>query len=345
MQRPPSPARTTTTPYSYAERLVAREAPRGVTLRLGLRWSFGLPSGEGLDRLTEYSLPLNPEPILDILARRGGIRMVRHAGDDPRSLHDHLAGDAPAIVAIDAFYLPFRPAYRRIHSARTVLVHSGPSPGTVQVWDGWRPSAEGVVPTDELDRARYSTVALDVNREALFAGNPVGGTWFSVEAGPFRLDEPAAWARDRLAWLYDEMATPRRDERGEYGIGALSHFCEWIEERMAHSSRDADTVHARRVGSLLLRPELSSRLYLGVFLRNVAHFLGDSELQAEVDGYRERLGHLQAAMDVLTKTVRSRRPEYDRFVLDQLARARRNEEALLESLSRYAAQVPPSPPA
>lgn len=338
MNRPPSPARTTTTPYSYVERLLAREAARGVTLRLGLRWSFGLPSAEGLDRLTEYSLPLNPEPILEALARRGGIRMVQNARDDPRSLHDHLSGGAPAIVAIDVFYLPFRPAYRRIHSARTVLVRSGPEPGTVHVWDGWRPAAEGVLPAEELDRARDSDVALDVNREALFAGNPIGGTWFSVEADPFRLEAPADWARERLARLYDEMATPHRDERGECGIGALARFCEWIEESIAATG--PETIHARRVGSLLLRPELSSRLYLCVFLRNAAHFLGDDELGAEGDRYRERLGHLQAAMDGLTKTVRSRRREYDRFFLDQLGRARRNEEALLESLSRYAAPAP-----
>src|SRR4029077_6058880 len=65
---PPSPARTTTTLFSYAERLAAEQEPRAAALRLGLRWSFGLPASS-LEAIPEYGLPLNPEPILAALER------------------------------------------------------------------------------------------------------------------------------------------------------------------------------------------------------------------------------------------------------------------------------------
>ena len=337
---PPCPARTTTTLFSYAERLAAEPSPRLAALLLGLRWSFGLPAAD-LGALTEYSLPLNPIPIPAALERRGGLRINRHEheGDGESSLHGHLAAGRPAIVAVDAYYFPFRPAYRRVHSSRTALVQLD-GDGRIQVQDLWGPPAEGTVSPQELDEARFSTVPLDLNREPLFSGNPVGGVWFSVEARPLPMDDAASWARERLGWLYGEMATPCQDELGEYGISALRKFRGWLEQRLAGPSDGEEGVAARRGASLLLRPELTSRLYLGVFLRNAAHFLGDARLREDVERYRRDLGHLQAATDALTKTVRTRRPEYDDFIRDQLARACANEEHLLAALARYGDHSP-----
>jgi hypothetical protein len=323
----------TITPYSYAERLAAQQAPRAASLLLGLRWSFGLPAAD-LTSLTEYSLPLNPTPILDALSARGGARIVRHEGndaDDPASLHDHLATGQPAIVAVDAFFFPFRPAYRRVHSSRTVLVTGMTGDGRFHLRDLWAPPAEGTVSAEEMADARFSAVPLDVDREPLFSGNPVGGVWFTVEAEAPRVEDAAAWARERLGWLWEEMATPRADERGSYGIDALREFRRRLEEGLDGE----DSVPLRRGASLLLRPELTSRLYLGVFLRNAAHLLRDEALKTEVERYREALGHLQSAADALTKTVRTRRPEYDAFIRDHFARACGNEERLLDALRAY----------
>ncbi len=340
---PPAPARTATTLYSYAERLATEQAPRAATLLLGLRWSFGLPS-LSLLKLCELSLPLNPTPILTALEQRGGLRIARHEGDAEVSLYDHLASGRPAIAGIDAYFFHFRPAYRKIRSVRSALLRPGPDADHISVLDGWRPSAEGLVPRAELELSRYSDAPLDVNREPLFAGNPVRGVWFSVEVDPPQVDDAAAWARERLGWLRDEMATPRSDTRGEYGIQALRKFQQWLEGKLAAPLTNEETVEVRRGASLLLRPELSSRLYLGVFLRNAAHLTGDAELQAEVATYRTKLGHMQAAMDVLAKTIRVRRPEYDAFIRDQLARACANEERLLAALSRYQTPEPDHSP-
>lgn len=332
---PLTPAHTTTTLYSYFEQLAREQAPRAATLLLGLRWSFGLPSSSLLE-LCEFSLPLNPTPILTALEQRGGLRISRHEGDGEVSLYDHLASGRPAIAGIDAYYFHFRPAYQKIRSARTALLRSGPEEGRISVLDGWNPRTEGIVPRDEMDRARYSDVPLDVNREALFAGNPIRGVWFSVDRiDPPRVDDAAAWARERLGWLHDEMATARSDARGEYGIQALRAFRQWLEDKLSAPLDDEESIAVRRGASLLLRPELSSRLYLGVFLRNAAHLAGDAGLQGEVESYRGKLGYLQAAMDTLTKTVRVRRPEYDAYIRDQLARACANEERLLAALARY----------
>ncbi|HYO15332.1 MAG TPA: hypothetical protein VE685_19210 [Thermoanaerobaculia bacterium] len=332
---PPSPARRTTTLYSCAERIAAEQAPRAAAVLLGLRWSFGLPSSP-LEEMTEYSLPLNPTPLPAALAQRGDLRIARYEGDDEVSLHDYLAAGGTAIVAVDVWHVPFRPAYRRVHTSRTVLVRRDRGDGRLLVLDPWGAPAESTVSPEELERARSSAVPFDAEREPLFSGNPVGRVWFTVEADPFCVDDAEDWVRARLGWLYGEMALFRSDEKGQYGIEALRTFRRWLEARLAGPLDGEESLAARRGASLLLRPELTSRIYLGVFLRNAAHLLGDAGLCGEVERYRLDLGHWQSALDALMKTVRTRRPEYDVFIRDQLARAWDNEERLLRTLSLYA---------
>jgi hypothetical protein len=336
----PSPPRTTITTYSYLEQLAAEQAPRAATLLLGLRWCFGLPA-RPLTTLAEYDLPLNPVPIEDVLARRGGLRIRRHLGDRGESLYDHLARGGAAIVAVDAYYLPFRPAFRRIHSSRSVLLRA--PAGRLSIQDGWGPPSTGTVTRQELDAARYSQVPQDANLEPIFAGNPIGGIWWSVEVETRAVADARAWMRERLAWIHDEMVTARVGERGSYGLDALRGWVRGLGAELA-GAPVRESLAARRGASLLLRPELGSRLYLGVFLRNAAHRLGDPALERAVTDYRRRLGHWQAAMDVLTRTLRVHLPEYDDFFRSELARACDNEERLAEALGAYAGETEAAPP-
>jgi hypothetical protein len=330
----PCQARTTTTLYSYLERLAAEQVPRSASLLLGLRWCFGVPAA-ALTALTEYSLPANPVPLERALALRGGLHIAGHHGDGRCSLYDHLASGRPAIAGADTYYLPFRPAFGRIHSSRTVLVRPGER-GSFEVHDGWIPASTGTLSRADLDAARYSEVPLDVHRETLFSGNPIGGLWYRIDVEPIAVPDAPGWARHRLACLYDEMTVARSDERGEYGLAALSGFRRRLEESLALPPRSAPSIALRRGASLLLRTELSSRRYFGVFLRNAAHLLGDPVLAGAALDYRRALGHWQSAMDVLTKTVRTHRPEYDAFLSRQLAVACDNEERLAEALAGYA---------
>lgn len=333
---PPSPARTTTTLFSYLDRLLGEEAPRLASLLLGLRWSFGWPKDD-LATLAEWSFPANPTPLAEALAARGGVVIRSHEGDSEVSLGEHLAAGRAAVAAIDAYYFPFRPAYQRIHSARTALVRPGPSPATVHVFDGWRPAADGVLPMAELTRARFSQVPLDLEREALFAGQPIGGLWWSLEYRPLAVEDLRSWIANLLRELLQELTAAREDGKARYGLAAMGAFCASLEATLGGRPAVDEGIELRRRTSLLLRSELSSRLFLGVFLRNAAHLLGGPREQEAVARYRLRLGHLQAALDGLTKTVRTLRPEYDRFVVRELELAVANERELAETLAPLAA--------
>lgn len=333
LKTPPSPARLTTTIYSYAEQLLASTVPGCVWL-LGLRWSFGRPRS-GLDALTEYSLPLNPTEILDALEVRGGIRIERHVGDSKRSLHEHLASGQPAIVAIDAYYLPFRPAYHRIHSSRTVLVRKGGAAGETLIHDGWAPASEGVLCARDLDRARFSMVPMDPEREPLFAGKPVLGEWFNLDVTRLPLKTDAGWVVSMIDTLKREMMQSAMDDRGTYGLSALRDFLRWLDLALNDRSDSNSSLFRRRAASLVLRVELSSRLYFCAFLRAAAHWLRDPFLYYQAEDYRRSLGHFQAGLDVLIKTLRRRRLEYDEFIRSHLLRAYELEENMGNALSSY----------
>jgi len=327
----PVAARSTTTLHSYVENLAAAET-RSAALLMGLRWGFGLPPAESLRDLMEYSLPASPEPCSELLARRGGLRIRQHAGSEETALDDHLEAGKPAIVAIDAFYFPFRPAFRRVHSARTaVVVRRGD--GELEIRDGWAPPICETVSRELLDEARFSAVPRDLDREPLFSGTPIGGTWFEVEIKPATFEDVGRWMRGLLGELYGDMATARRDEAGQYGLDALRAFHARLLEGL--DGNEAETIEVRRGACLLLRPELSSRLYLGVALRTAAHHVGDEALAEKVALYRQRLGHFQAVTDCLAKTIRLRRPEYDAFLRHHLRALVDNEAFLLEALAPY----------
>lgn len=329
---PPSPARLTTTFYSYLEQIVGAVAPRSASMLIGLRWSFGLPS-TGLDEIAEYSFPLNPTPFFDALNQRSGICITRHEGDVPVSLYDHVASGRTAVAVIDVYEFHFRPAYREVHNARSVLVRRLKGHDELHVEDGWGPAVErGVVHRTVLERARYSPAPLELEREPLFAGKPLAGEWYEVDVSPPTIDDPTAWMHSMLTTLADEIIQPREDERGVYGIAAYKRFRDWLEAEL-EAGEDESSITPRRHANLLLRPELGSRLFLFAFLYQAAHWLKAPRLRDAAVAYRDGLGSLQAAMDTLTKTVRIRRPEYDEFIRRHLRRAIEEEERLIDVVS------------
>jgi hypothetical protein len=128
--------------YRNIETLVSEQSPRSGQAMLGARWGFGLPSKSAY-QLAEYSFPFDRRSYLEKLRARVGLAILVHEGDHPRRLKDHLEAGLAAIVAVDSFYLPYRPAYGRVHSSRTVILRRGGRPEEVHVEDCWMPGYIG----------------------------------------------------------------------------------------------------------------------------------------------------------------------------------------------------------
>ncbi len=328
-------ARSVSSLFVNLEKLACERMPRSGQAALGARWSFALPRAPLLEELSEYSLPLNRVPFTEALAARTGLRIVEHGVERADALYEHLSAGSAAAVAVDSFLLPYRPAYGRVHSHRTILVRRGAHDGEVLIEDEWPPRYCGALPVRELERARHSAVPLERRLEPVFAGRPVSGEWFSVEFEPLAVSDVGEWGASLLRSLLEEATAEAADERGVYGIAAARRFRREVSEALAAGGEER-FVRARAY-SLLLRAELSSRVFFCALLRAAAGWVGEPELRREADTFYAGLRHIEAARDVLIKCLAFYREEYAEYVNERLSRWEREERRLAGRLSRLLA--------
>jgi hypothetical protein len=316
--------------FRNIEVLVAARAPRSYALRLGLSWGFGLPA-DGRTAFTEFSLPLQAaDPLPDLWRRRGGVDVTAHADPTGAGMDDHQrATGNPVIAVVDSFHLPYRPAHGRVHSSRTVVVRPADA-GHVLVDDCWQPSYRGLLHRRHLADARRSAAPADPELEPVFSGVRVPAEWFDVRVRPFAVEDPAGWATGMLATLAGEMTPPGSVPGAVFGLAAIRDLADALDGRIE-----------RRTLALVLRAELSRRRYLCSTLRNLLILAGRPDTVDDVDRYQQGLRHLQAARDVMIKTLRSRRPEYETYLRARCHDALAGEERLLAALA--AAGLPCAP--
>jgi hypothetical protein len=314
--------------FRNIEKLVCEIAPKAGQSQLGARWSFGWPASCDREQLCEYSFPAGPRPFVELLALRTGLCIAEHQDPDGRGLHEHLGRGESAVVAVDSYYLPYRPAFGRVHSHRTILVKPMKDPNTIWVEDEWSPRYFGTLSLQTLDGARYSTVPLEREIEPIYAGRLIRGEWFSATVSPVSMgSEVAEWAGALLRTLCSEASTTTTDGNGMYGPGALATFRQQLEEDLADPRHPFDDI--RQYG-LLLRIELSSRVYLIALLQMASHWIGNPVLHRKVTQYASSLNYMQRGRDILIKSLRHQRPEYAAYILECLSRAFAAEGRLIE---------------
>lgn len=311
---PPIPRRTVSSVFANLEYLLELEHPRWCQAPLGASWGF-----TRLDDLTEYTLPCG---YVDALHTRTGVTIALHTGAD--DLDAHLAAGGRAIVAVDSFHLPYRPAYGRVHSGRTIVAGPAVDDALVEVVDRWAPAYTGPLSRETLWRARWSRLPFDRRLEPLLSGWTIRGEWLSVKACPQRATP--GWAGARLADVLSDWHDTGEAEQ-------LARLRASLRGPLAAAAGDDAQARVRRSASLTLRAELSARVYLCALLRTAARELQDDIVASEVDRFLERLRHLEAARDVLCKSVAMPRPEYAACVLDDLAAALDAERRLAEALA------------
>jgi hypothetical protein len=294
------------------ETLLSERHPGEAGLRLGARWSFGLPAADV--ELTEYSWP---SPYVELLAARTGLHIESHQGVD--GLRRHLARGQPAIAAVDSFHLPYRPAYGRVHSSRTLLVR-GCAGEAALVVDLWPPERIIEVSWSSLEAAMTSAVPFDPLREPIFSGQPICGAWFSVETSRLSMaDDPGTWALDLFADLIDEAASDVVDSRCSTGFSAFAAFIDRVAASFDEEAASGGERAALRCrSSLLLRAEISARVYLGALLRAAVRWVCDPALRTAADRFTASVRDLERARDLLVKSVPRGRPDYGRCALVHL---------------------------
>lgn len=301
----------------YNLQLVLEElsGPQSAAL-LGACWGFAAfdPSAPSL---AECDLPISWARYGELLKSFAGIQLDYFPADLANDAYDRVAFGQPVIVAVDSCELPYRPAYRRVNSARTIVV-TRVDRATAEIVDAWMPAYAGTIRLEDLERARASLVPHDFDREPLYAGIPLERRWWTLAL----LADPLPARRDGVLKALSmltaqavEDATPEAlDLFRRTVVAALSEPL--LASRMA-----------RRAAALHLRGEIGLRAYLHAFLRFTVSLRDDPLLGAEVATWASHLTSLARARDVLIKSVVFDRPDYaaivERALADAIGRERR----------------------
>jgi hypothetical protein len=98
-----------------------------------------------------------------------------------------LLGGRPAIVAVDNYYLPFRPAYQDVHTNHVVVVYGfDEQADSVFVMDPSPPAFQGSIRLQALQAARSSQNPALHERDLFFTNQPIANRWLDVAVGePF----------------------------------------------------------------------------------------------------------------------------------------------------------------
>jgi hypothetical protein len=151
---------------------------------IGAAWGFDYRPGEV--RREEYYFPLWRPSLLESMAPYHAVRSVWHEPDDAKDgweqVRSRLVDGALVAAAVDNFHLPFRPAYRDVHTNHMLVVYGFDDVAdTAWVLDAVPPGFQGEIPLTALTQARDSANRADHSRDLFFTDNAIHNRWLEVE--------------------------------------------------------------------------------------------------------------------------------------------------------------------
>jgi len=292
---------------------------------LGCVWRFDKFDPDAA-ALCEYDLPIDWAVYGERLLHFAGIKLEYFDGGQADA-YGRVELGQPVVVAVDSHELPYRPAWQRVHSARTIIVDRVErASGVADITDIWMPAYAGPIALGDLDRARMSQVPQEIGREPLYAGAPLRSRWWTLALAADSAIGDIPGIRLALSGLVSDCMAAG-------SAGAMdafrSHAVEALSRPLAASQM------ARRAAALHLRAEIGLRAYLLAFFRFAAERFDDPLFAAQIDTWSRQLDELARARDVLIKAVVFERAEYAGLVDLALADAVRRENRLVRFVREY----------
>lgn len=210
---------------------------------LGASWSFRYRDGDV--RAEEYYFPAaDGASLIEAVAPRAGAvsQWFRPGPGDPAwgDIAAELAEGHLVAVAVDNFYLPFRPAYRDVHANHLLTITALDLHGGVaEILDPVPPAFSGPIGLVDLMAARGSPNPAVHDRDMFFTGRPIDNSWLSLR----RVAEPLAWthASVKESIAGDVAAYRQPSPSGEFwGLAGLEAFLRVAAHRLGDAIAAAD---------------------------------------------------------------------------------------------------------
>lgn len=269
---------------------------------LGAGWAFRFVPGEV--RREEYYFPGHEADLFAGLAPYHRVSSRWHRPVDAeqgwQQVRAALLADVPVAVAADNYYLPFRPAYRDVHTNHLLVVEGfDDETGEVFVTDPVPPSFRGAIPLAAFTAARDSGNPVAHDRDLFFTANPIGNRWLEVSIDDDQPDCGPDFVHRVVAANVDGFLAP--GEPGVLtGLAGLETFLVAAADRFVDDEEAVDEVFV--VGGPLLAV---TGLHADFLIR--AGRRADDDHLCELGRRVDRIAHHWSALRITAAAARADR--------------------------------------
>lgn len=162
--------------------------------------------------------------------------------DPLQALSDALRADGPVIVAVDNYFLPFRPAFHDVHAAHLIVIAGVDlERNEVTVLDSTPPGFDGAIPARDFLNA-WGSVNPSDHQDVFFSSSRIDRRCLTV-----RLTDPpppldgaifSAALRENLAAFHTGSADAQADGAWT-GVAGLRRYLDDLVERSGDGDADA----------------------------------------------------------------------------------------------------------
>lgn len=271
-------------------------------MSLGARWEFVYPLN-GIVR-AEYFIPVRDGSLMEVLLPDQGVTSSWRTTDEPKQAWEDLTAAVmaghPTPVAVDNYYLPYRPAYGDVHSNHLVLVYGiDDDLDVVYVIDATPPAFRGPLATKHLRNARASRNPDEGDRDFFFTRSPIAHGQLDIRfpAEPWAPTEETI--RKAIRRNLVNLSRTTEDSRWLTGTAGIYRLADLIE----HSNGEHCDGLFIVSGALLC-----GRARHAVFLKRAAALLRIPRL-AEIGRSIDEISYQWAAARILASRELRERPD------------------------------------
>lgn len=267
---------------------------------LGSGWGFQYAPGDV--RREEYYFPCGNRCLLSSLAPHHSLSSRWHEPADAEQgwaqVRAAVAAGAPVAVAVDNFYLPFRPAYRDVHTNHLLAVYGfDDERRLVYVADPVPPRFTGPIRIETLTAARDSANPIEHSRDLFFTANPLANRWLSISVDGPQPPADVDFVRAALRANLDGFDQPPGDGAALRGLAGLREFLAGWLPLIVQGPHRIDEVFIV-AGAILAITGLHAE-----FLADAARRL-DRPALAELGREVDRVAHHWSALRIAVATAR-----------------------------------------
>ncbi|MEN8649796.1 BtrH N-terminal domain-containing protein [Streptomyces sp. 21So2-11] len=302
---------------------------------LGAGWGFHYP---GDLRREEYYLPGYADSLFSGLAPHHDIHSRWHRPADAeegwRQVRAELVAGNTVAVAADNFHLPFRPAYRDVHTNHLMVVHGfDDEAAEVLVADPVPPAFQGAIALEAFTAARDSGNPVKHDRDLFFTANPIGNRWLELDTSAPQPAFDPAFVRHVLAANVGGLTDPA--DPATSGLAGLSAFLTGAWDRIGAEPEVVDEVF------IVVGPVLASTGLHAAFLDLAGRRFGDVRLR-ELGRRVDAVAHHWSALRIAVATARAGRSAAVPALRGRTARLIAEYEGVLEAMAAHLSGVSPT---